>query len=47
MEALFKPNGRKPLVNAALQEASKLKEELERWQHKLDTYKDWASKKTK
>ncbi|WP_129726598.1 ATP-binding protein [Ectobacillus funiculus] len=45
MEALFKPNGRKPLVNAALQEASKLKEELERWQHKLDTYKDWASKK--
>lgn len=45
MEALFKPNGRKPLVNAALQEASKLKEELERWRQKLDTYKDWALKK--
>lgn len=45
MEALFKPNGRKPLVNAALQEATKLKEELERWQQKLDTYKNWASKK--
>ncbi|MDM5187358.1 AAA family ATPase [Bacillus sp. DX4.1] len=38
MEQRFKPNGRKPEINASLQEVKKIQEKLTEWQGKIDTY---------
>ncbi|PFY90727.1 ATP-binding protein [Bacillus pseudomycoides] len=38
MEQRFKPNGRKPEINASLQEIKKLQEKLGAWQGKIGTY---------
>ncbi|MGH1050852.1 ATP-binding protein [Bacillus cytotoxicus] len=38
MDQRFKPNGRKPEINASLQEMKKLKENLNEWQGKIGTY---------
>ncbi|HEK9099818.1 TPA: AAA family ATPase [Bacillus pseudomycoides] len=38
MEQRFKPNGRKPEINALLQEIKKLQEKLHAWQGKIGTY---------
>ncbi|MBC6976141.1 AAA family ATPase [Bacillus sp. Xin] len=38
MEQRFKPNGRKPEINAMLQEIKKLQEKLQAWQGKIGTY---------
>ncbi|MEN1939099.1 AAA family ATPase [Paenibacillus sp. 102] len=38
MEQRFKPNGRKPEINALLQEIKKLQEKLGAWQGKISTY---------
>nr|WP_242142064.1 MULTISPECIES: AAA family ATPase [unclassified Bacillus cereus group] len=38
MDQRFKPNGRKPEINASLQEMKKLKEKLNEWQGKIGTY---------
>ncbi|PEY44681.1 DNA double-strand break repair Rad50 ATPase [Bacillus cereus] len=38
MEQRFKPNGRKPEINAMLQEIKKLQEKLQAWQGKISTY---------
>lgn len=45
LESLFKPNGRKPIINAGLQEVHKLRENVQKWQQKLDTYEEWQKKK--
>jgi uncharacterized protein YhaN len=46
LESLFKPNGRKPLINAGLQEAASLQDTLLKWRHKLDSYEQWQQKKS-
>ncbi|MBY0595885.1 ATP-binding protein [Bacillus bingmayongensis] len=38
MDQRFKPNGRKPEINASLQEIKKLQEKLGAWQGKIGTY---------
>ncbi len=38
MDQRFKPNGRKPEINASLQEMKKLKENLNEWQGKIGAY---------
>ncbi|MFX3624152.1 MAG: AAA family ATPase [Ectobacillus sp.] len=45
MESLFKPNGRKPIINSALLEMGKLHGALQKWQQKIDTYEKWQIKK--
>ncbi|UOY92049.1 AAA family ATPase [Ectobacillus sp. JY-23] len=45
IEALFKPNGRKPIINAGLQELAKLGDSVKKWHAKLDAYEEWQRKK--
>ncbi|MFC5775328.1 AAA family ATPase [Ectobacillus antri] len=45
IEALFKPNGRKPIINAGLQELAKLGESVKKWRTKLGLYEEWQRKK--
>ncbi len=41
MEALFKPNGRKPSINIGLSDLNKLKDSFQKWQQKLGMYEKW------
>ncbi|MEH7462252.1 AAA family ATPase [Bacillus thuringiensis] len=45
MEQRFKPNGRKPEINVALQELKKLQDQLADWQGKLAVYEELVAKK--
>jgi uncharacterized protein YhaN len=45
MDALFKPNGRKPIINSELQEINKLRENVQKWRQKLDAYEELQRKK--
>ncbi|WP_440603432.1 AAA family ATPase [Bacillus sp. GB_SG_008] len=45
MEQRFKPNGRKPEINVALQELKKLQDQLADWQGKIAAYEELVKKK--
>ncbi|MFD3447259.1 AAA family ATPase [Microbacteriaceae bacterium 4G12] len=45
MEALFKPNGRKPVINGNLQDINKLYEKLKKWQDQIATYEQLIQQK--
>lgn len=45
MEQRFKPNGRKPEINVALQELKKLQDQLNDWQGKIAAYEELVAKK--
>lgn len=45
MEQRFKPNGRKPEINVALQELKKLQDQLADWQGKIAAYEELVGKK--
>ncbi|MCM3735277.1 AAA family ATPase [Bacillus cytotoxicus] len=45
MEQRFKPNGRKPEINVALQELKNLQDQLADWQGKIAVYEELVAKK--
>jgi uncharacterized protein YhaN len=45
MDALFKPNGRKPALNVMLQETAGLHEKVKKWQEQLLMYEELKEKK--
>ncbi|WP_379970096.1 AAA family ATPase [Ectobacillus sp. sgz5001026] len=45
MEALFKPNGRKPSINVGLSDLHKLKDSFQAWQKKIGQYEKWQQLK--